>query len=183
MGKKLLLLETEMRGPGGHYLDNLIESYFFFKDNFEIYALLNKKFDPEGTFIPEKLSIYKILKRNNFERKENKLLHYLFEIISFFKRIIYSIILIPHFILERNFYNYLGIRYLYEGDFENGWKYYEYRGSKLTNTLKNIKEWNGEEIENKNIVVFNEQGLGDTIQFSKYFNPSLIEEYIPADFA
>ena len=107
MGKKLLLLETEMRGPGGHYLDNLIESYFFFKDNFEMYALLNKKFDPEGTFIPEKLSIYKILKRNNFERKENKLLHYLFEIISFFKRIIYSIILIPHFILERNFYNYL----------------------------------------------------------------------------
>ena len=69
---------------------------------------------------------------------------------------------------DRNFYNYLGIRYLYEGDFENGWKYYEYRGSKLTNTLKNIKEWNGEEIENKKIVVFNEQGLGDTIQFSKY---------------
>ena len=69
---------------------------------------------------------------------------------------------------DRNFYNYLGIRYLYEGDFENGWKYYEYRGSKLTNTLKNIKEWNGEQIDNKNIIVFNEQGIGDTIQFSKY---------------
>ena len=69
---------------------------------------------------------------------------------------------------DRNFYNYLGIRYLYEGDFENGWKYYEYRGSKLTNNLKNIKEWNGEQIDNKNIIVFNEQGIGDTIQFSKY---------------
>ena len=69
---------------------------------------------------------------------------------------------------DRNFYNYLGIRYLYEGDFENGWKYYEYRGSKLTNTLKKIKEWNGEQIDNKNIIVFNEQGIGDTIQFSKY---------------
>ncbi len=69
---------------------------------------------------------------------------------------------------DRNFYNYLGIRYLYEGDFENGWKYYEYRGSKLTNNLKNIKEWSGENINKKNIVVFNEQGLGDTIQFSKY---------------
>ena len=69
---------------------------------------------------------------------------------------------------DRNFYNYLGIRYLYEGDFENGWKYYEYRGSKLTNTLKKIKEWNGEQIDNKNIIVFSEQGIGDTIQFSKY---------------
>ena len=69
---------------------------------------------------------------------------------------------------DRNFYNYLGIRYLYEGDFENGWKYYEYRGSKFTITLKKIKEWNGEQIDNKNIIVFNEQGIGDTIQFSKY---------------
>ena len=34
MKKKLLLLETEMKGPGGHYLDNLIESFFFFKDDF-----------------------------------------------------------------------------------------------------------------------------------------------------
>ena len=47
MEKKLLLIETEMRGPGGHYLDNLIESFFFFKDNFKIYAVLNKKFDHE----------------------------------------------------------------------------------------------------------------------------------------
>ena len=31
MKKKLLLLETEMKGPGGHYLDNLIESFFFLK--------------------------------------------------------------------------------------------------------------------------------------------------------
>ena len=69
---------------------------------------------------------------------------------------------------DKNFYNYLGIRYLYEGNFENGWEYYEFRGSKLTNVLKNIKLWNGEEIHNKSIVVFNEQGLGDTIQFSKY---------------
>ena len=69
---------------------------------------------------------------------------------------------------DKNFYSYLGIRYLYEGNFENGWKYYEFRGTKLTNILKDIREWNGEKIDNKNIVVFNEQGLGDTIQFSKY---------------
>ena len=69
---------------------------------------------------------------------------------------------------DKRFYNYLGIRYLYKGNFEDGLKYYEHRGSKFTNILKDTKEWNGEEINNKNIVVFSEQGLGDTIQFSKY---------------
>ncbi len=69
---------------------------------------------------------------------------------------------------NRNFYNYIGIRSLYEGNFEDGWKYYEYRGSKLTNILSSTKEWNGENLEKKSIVVFSEQGLGDSIQFSKY---------------
>ena len=103
MKKKLLLLETEMRGPGGHYLDNLIESFFFFKKDFIIHAILNKSFDNEGTFIPSDLNIHKILKRNNFEKKENKFLHYLQEILSFFKRILFTIILIPHFIIQKNF--------------------------------------------------------------------------------
>ena len=67
-----------------------------------------------------------------------------------------------------NFYNYIGIRSLYEGNFEDGWKYYEYRGSKLMNILNSTKEWNGENLERKNIVVFSEQGLGDSMQFSKY---------------
>ena len=31
-----------MRGPGGHYLDNLIRSFFFFKNDFIIHALLIK---------------------------------------------------------------------------------------------------------------------------------------------
>lgn len=107
MKKKLLLLETEMRGPGGHYLDNLLESFFFFKKDFIIHAILNKSFDNEGTFIPSDLNIHKILKRNNFEKKENKLLHYLQEILSFFKRILFTIILIPHFIIQKKFLNYL----------------------------------------------------------------------------
>ena len=73
-------------------------------------------------------------------------------------------------ILKNNsdFYNYLGIRYLYEGNFDEGWKYYEFRKSKLSNFFKNIDEWNGANINNKSIVVYNEQGLGDSIQFSKY---------------
>ncbi len=70
-----------------------------------------------------------------------------------------------------DFYNYLGIRYLYEGNFDEGWKYYEYRKSKLTNYFQKISEWNGESIIDKSIVVYNEQGLGDSIQFSKYLIP------------
>ena len=70
-----------------------------------------------------------------------------------------------------DFYNYLGIRYLYEGNFDEGWKYYEYRKSKLTHFFQEIKEWDGINIKDKSIVVYNEQGLGDSIQFSKYLVP------------
>ena len=52
MKNKLLLLETEMLGPGGHYLDNVIESFYYFKKNLQIQCLLNKKFNSNGTFIP-----------------------------------------------------------------------------------------------------------------------------------
>ena len=96
-----------MRGPGGHYLDNLLESFFYFKDDFEIHAVLNKIFNSEGTFVPGDLNIHKILKRNNIEKKENKFLHYLLELFFFFKRILVSILLIPHFIMQKNFLNYL----------------------------------------------------------------------------
>ena len=70
-----------------------------------------------------------------------------------------------------DFFNYLGIRYLYEGNFDEGWKYYEFRKSKLTDFFKDISEWDGRKIKNKSIVVYNEQGLGDSIQFSKYLIP------------
>tara|TARA_A100001037_G_scaffold58499_1_gene50643 strand:+ start:353 stop:2062 length:1710 start_codon:yes stop_codon:yes gene_type:complete len=69
---------------------------------------------------------------------------------------------------DNNFFNYIAIRSLREGNFEDGWKFYESRGSKTTSYLKEIKEWNGENLENKSIVVFYEQGIGDTLQFSKY---------------
>mgnify|MGYP001226301781 FL=1 len=74
---------------------------------------------------------------------------------------------------NENFINFLGMRYLYEGNFELGWKYYEYRPSKIKNFLPNIKEWKGEDLNSKVIAVYNEQGLGDTIQFSKFIIPLL----------
>ena len=72
---------------------------------------------------------------------------------------------------EPEFLNYYGLKSLSEGNFKDGWKYYEYRNSKITDFFKGISEWSGEKIKNKNIVVFNEQGIGDSIQFSKYIIP------------
>jgi len=66
------------------------------------------------------------------------------------------------------FYFFLGTRLLYDGYFDDGWKYYEYRGSKTRDYFKNLPEWNGKNIKDKDIIVYNEQGIGDAIQFSKY---------------
>ena len=96
-----------MIGPGGHYLDNLIESYYFFKDNFEIFSLLNTSFNSKNTFIPNELKIYKILNRNIFEKKERKILHYLFEFFSILHRFFLTIILVFFFLYKRNLINYL----------------------------------------------------------------------------
>ena len=74
---------------------------------------------------------------------------------------------------DSDYLHFLGMRYLFEGDFDNGWKYYEYRSLKQLDSLENVREWKGEELNSKHIVVYSEQGLGDTIQFSKYIFPLL----------
>ena len=107
MKNKLLLLETEMIGPGGHYLDNVIESYYYFRNNLQIQCLLNKKFNPQGTFIPSELQLIKILNSNIFKKEKNKFLYLLFEIFSLLKRFILTILLIPFFLFHKNFKNYL----------------------------------------------------------------------------
>jgi len=107
MKNKLLLLETEMVGPGGHYLDNVIESYYYFRNNLQIQCLLNKKFNPQGTFIPSELQLIKILNSNIFKKEKNKFLYLLFEIFSLLKRFILTILLIPFFLFHKNFKNYL----------------------------------------------------------------------------
>mgnify|MGYP005994948833 FL=1 len=107
MKNKLLLLETEMVGPGGHYLDNVIESYYYFRNNLQIQCLLNKKFNPQGTFIPSELQLIKILNSNIFKKEKNKFLYLLFEIFSLLKRFIFTILLIPFFLFHKNFKNYL----------------------------------------------------------------------------
>jgi len=49
---KLILVESEMKGPKGHFLDNLIETTKTFEKKLNISWLLNEQFDNEGTYIP-----------------------------------------------------------------------------------------------------------------------------------
>lgn len=61
-------------------------------------------------------------------------------------------------------------------DFENAFKFYEYRkektlpGEKLKqiNTEIKSKEWMGENLNDKKILILGEQGIGDNIQFFRY---------------
>lgn len=59
------------------------------------------------------------------------------------------------------------------GDFERGWADYEWRWKKpsVVRTNRNFRQplWRGgEQIAGKTILLHSEQGLGDTIQFSRY---------------
>ena len=63
--------------------------------------------------------------------------------------------------------------YLIRGDFKKGWMNYEWRkklfNKDKTRSTANIKELiNLKNIRNKKIFIEHEQGLGDTIQFSRY---------------
>jgi tetratricopeptide (TPR) repeat protein len=60
--------------------------------------------------------------------------------------------------------------YLLLGKFETGWQDYEHRW-KLHGISKRkfkVPEWNGQNIEDKTLLLWAEQGLGDTIQFIRY---------------
>ena len=67
----------------------------------------------------------------------------------------------------------LSLCYLTFGDLDHGFSLYEYRWLKKNNSLikkfKDIKiPLSTEEIKNKKILISDEQGLGDTIQFSRF---------------
>lgn len=73
---------------------------------------------------------------------------------------------------KSNLWN-LSLCYLTLGNLDKGFELYEYRWLKKANKqikkFKNIKiPLNTEEIINRNILISDEQGLGDTIQFSRF---------------
>ena len=68
----------------------------------------------------------------------------------------------------------LSTLYLLRGDYENGWKKYEWR-KKMENfqssthgQLPSTMPYNGEDLKGKILSIKSEQGLGDTIQFSRF---------------
>ena len=85
MKKKLLLVESEMENPKGHFLNNLIDTTFCFEKKFDVFWILNKKFDSKKTYIPKIKSIIKCISTNKFKRKENKFLYLIEEIFLFVK--------------------------------------------------------------------------------------------------
>ena len=74
--KKLILVESEMVNPKGHFLNNLIETTYSFNKKFDVQWILNKNFTNEGTFLP-KIKIYKNIHSNIFKRNKNKLFYFI----------------------------------------------------------------------------------------------------------
>jgi tetratricopeptide (TPR) repeat protein len=62
---------------------------------------------------------------------------------------------------------------LLSGDYELGWQEYEWRfqaNKQLTpeQQFPNCKQWQGEKLTNKTLLIYAEQGFGDAIQFIRY---------------
>lgn len=81
----------------------------------------------------------------------------------------HAIALVPDYITAN--FN-LAVAYLLMGDLKRGLEQYEWRWhyEHLANTLYKFDRpmWNGEDLNGKTILVCWEQGLGDTIQFSRF---------------
>lgn len=66
----------------------------------------------------------------------------------------------------------IGFTALIEGDYETGWKQYEWRwkAPSFPSKPRNLSEplWTGEPLEGKRIFIYAEQGHGDTLQFLRF---------------
>jgi Flp pilus assembly protein TadD len=80
----------------------------------------------------------------------------------------------------------LGITLLLKGDLAEGWTQYEFRHHlqrfKSRRPVIDAPMWQGEALTNKSILVYAEQGFGDTIQFVRYL-PLLAERGASVTFA
>lgn len=71
----------------------------------------------------------------------------------------------------------LGMVELMRGNYSLGWRLYEHRLNVMREELDNIhpyqgmRKWNGK--PRKRVLLYQEQGIGDTVQFSRYINLAL----------
>ena len=98
---KLLLIESEMIEPRGHFLDYLLETSNYFKEKKNIFWFLNKNFKTKNMQLPNTYNIKRIISSNKFKRKENKFF-YLMEEIFFFLKNFYDIIYFIIFFIKNN---------------------------------------------------------------------------------
>ncbi len=104
--KKLVLVECEMKKPKGHFLNNLIDTTISFENKFDIYWILNKKFNKNKTYIPKVKSIIKCVSTNKFKRNENKFLYSIEEIFYLLKNIILIFYYFNVFLKEKKISHY-----------------------------------------------------------------------------
>lgn len=72
-------------------------------------------------------------------------------------------------------YNYSHLL-LTEGDFENGWRHFEWRLRRRDYGRKfDVPQWGGEPLNGRTVLLWSEQGLGDAVQFIRYA-PMVVEQ-------
>ena len=69
--------------------------------------------------------------------------------------------------LDDSLFGY-GILCLLRGQYPRGWEYYDLRRSLYNYPEPEFPYWRGESLQNKTILLFCEQGYGDTLQFVRY---------------
>lgn len=98
----LLLVESEMTKAKGHFLDYLIETSNYFKNQNNITWFLNKNFDHKNLYLPEYCIIKKIISSNNCKRKDNKFFYFFEEFYFFIKNFFDIFYLIIFFSKNKN---------------------------------------------------------------------------------
>jgi tetratricopeptide (TPR) repeat protein len=71
---------------------------------------------------------------------------------------------------EADTHKNLGLAWLLTGNFEQGWPEYEWRWQTRPKSRRSYAQpvWNGQPLQGRPILLYAEQGLGDTIQFIRY---------------
>ena len=67
----------------------------------------------------------------------------------------------------KEFHLNLAFAYFYSGNYTAGWKEYEHRNK--YKKLNEVEIWNGQSLKpDQKLLIYSEEGLGDTIQFARY---------------